>query len=211
VTTAHRQNQRTHRHEGAPGQPRHATVRLTGVSDVVSDMSARIDMTPVTENEGIMVSMRPELGRRLRAMSACVLVGILLGGCMSDRQSTPDAGKVPASPGSGGNETATAGGGPQAPRVNKVGKPPLVCALAAETTPAVCVHALFHRYPNFAPNSMCDPVARTARRLHDYGFEVSVREVSGPQPSNIVTNWWAGGTRGIVHLVVGGANPSCAQ
>jgi hypothetical protein len=94
--------------------------------------------------------------------------------------------------------------------VHKVGKPPLVCALAAEATPAVCVHALFHRYPNFAPNSMCDPVAKVARRLHDYGFDVNMREVSGPQPSNIVTNWWPGRTRGSVRLIVGGANQSCS-
>jgi hypothetical protein len=57
---------------------------------------------------------------------------------------------------------------------------------------------------------MCDSVEKTARRLRDYGFEVSIREISGSQPSNIVTNWWPGGRRGSVRLIVGGDNPSCA-
>jgi hypothetical protein len=58
---------------------------------------------------------------------------------------------------------------------------------------------------------MCDQVADVARRLRNFGFEVSIREVSGSQPSNIVTNWWSGETRGSVNLIVGGDNPSCGM
>lgn len=129
---------------------------------------------------------------------------------MSDGEPAPDAGKVPSSASSKSIDTATADGAKQPVAVHKGVKPPPVCAHTGGATPPLCVHALFHRYPNFASNSMCDPVAKVARRLRAYGFEVTIREVSGSQPSNIISNWWPGGTRGSARLVVGGDNPSCA-
>lgn len=169
-----------------------------------------VDMRRSVEIGCIMNAMGPEPGRRLREISACMLAAVFLSGCMSDGEPSPDAGKAPASASSRSSETATAGGVTQPVPLHKGGKPPRACAHTDGATPPVCVHALFHRYPNFAPNSMCNLVANTARRLRDYGFEVSVREVSGSQPSNIVTNWWSRGTRGNVRLIVGGDNPSCA-
>jgi hypothetical protein len=103
------------------------------------------------------------------------------------------------------------GGKPPHARVHTGGKPPRACVHTGGETPRACVRALFHRYPNFAPNSMCDPVGKVARRLRNFGFEVSIREVLGSQPSNIVTNWLSGGTRGSVNLIVGGDNRSCGR
>lgn len=101
---------------------------------------------------------------------------------------SPEAGKTPSDP---IRESTSAG-------VDTAGEP----AHAR-------VHALFHRHPNFASNSICRPVSTVARRLRTYGFEVSIHEVPGAQPSNIVTDWRSGGARGSVSLTVGGDNPSC--
>jgi hypothetical protein len=135
-----------------------------------------------------------------------MLTAVLLGGCMADNEPSPRRGKVPVSASS---ESAAARVVTPPARVHTGGKPPPACAHTSGKTPPACVHALYHRYPNFASDSMCEPVGKVARRLRNFGFEVSIREVSGSQPSNIVTNWWSGGTRGSVNLIVGGDNPSC--
>jgi hypothetical protein len=153
------------------------------------------------------------MSRRALSSSVLLYVALLVGGCGNGANSAhgPTPSVHGTSSSSKTSESATVDDVTPRARLHTDGEPPPACAHAGGTTPPACVHALFHRYPNFASNSMCDPVATVARRLRNFGFEVSIREVSGSQPSTIVTNWWSGGTRGSVNLIVGSDNPSCGM